>query len=157
MLCAFLRTGIAARSEAMGRAYVAMVEGNESAFYNPASVTWLENREATISYHALSLDRAFGYIAFGMPIRPPADSSGKALNAGLSLSLIHSGVDNIDARNFDGDRLESFSNSEDAVSLSFGIQLKRTLSVGLTGRWIRNRIPDVKRDGGAISETLVGC
>ena len=33
---AFLRNGIGPRSEAMGRAYVAMVEGNESAFYNPA-------------------------------------------------------------------------------------------------------------------------
>ncbi|MGH7600275.1 MAG: hypothetical protein ACREOI_28310, partial [bacterium] len=82
---AFLRMGIAARSEAMGRAYVAVVEGNESAFYNAASVAMLQRRELNLSFRPLTLDRNFAYLAIGLPIHPKADSSGRALNGGLSV------------------------------------------------------------------------
>ena len=153
---AFLRNGISARSEAMGRAYVAMVEGNESAFYNPASAALFSYRELAASYRALTLDRTFAYLSFGLPIRPPADSAGNPLNGGLSLSWIHAGVDNIDARDFDGEKYGTLSNSENAFSLSFALQPHPLLTIGLTGRVVMNRLPGVTRENGTLSSSSFG-
>jgi hypothetical protein len=154
---AFLRTGIAARSEAMGRAYTAVVEGNESAYYNPASVAWFQHREFTASYRALTLDRTFAFIGFGVPIRPGTDAQGKqAMNGGISLAWIHAGVDNIDARDFDGQKLEPLSNSENAVSLSFALQPHPKIGIGLTSRVVFNRLPGVKNNGDAVSASSFG-
>jgi hypothetical protein len=148
--------GVAARSEAMGRAYVAMVEGNESAFYNAASVAMFERRELSLSFRPLTLDRSFTYIGAGLPIHPKADSAGGALNGGLSLSWIHAGVDNIDARDFDGEKYATLSNSEDAFSLSFGLQPHRRAAIGLSVRVVMNRFPGVTQDKGKLSASSTG-
>lgn len=153
---AFLRMGVAARSEAMGRAYVAVVEGNESAFYNAASVVMLQRRELNLSFRPLTLDRNFAYIAIGLPIHPKADSSGRALNGGLSVSWIHAGVDNIDARDFDGEKYASLSNSENAFNLSFALQPHPRAALGLSVRIVMNRLNGVTQDEGNLSSNTTG-
>lgn len=153
---AFLRAGVGARSDAMGRAYAAMVEGNESAFYNPAATAWFNNREFMAAYRAMSLDRTLAFISFGSPVRPKPDSTGKTMNGGLSLSWVHAGIDNIDARDFDGARQDPLSNTEDAVSLSFSLQPHRLASIGITARLVSNHLAGVAQDGGGISASAFG-
>lgn len=153
---AFLRNGLAARSEAMGRAYVAMAEGNEAAFYNPASVAFFPNRELTTSVRVLSLDRTFAYASFGLPIHPKPDSSGNVVNGGLSLSWIHARVDNISARDFDGEEYATLSNSENAFNLSFALQPNKRFAIGLTGKVVLNRLPGVTRENGTLSTSSFG-
>jgi hypothetical protein len=153
---AFLRMGIAARSEAMGRAYVAVVEGNESAFYNAASVAMLQRRELNLSFRPLTLDRNFAYIAIGLPIHPKTDSAGNALNGGLSVSWIHAGVSNIDARDFDGEKYATLSNAENAFSLSFALQPHPRATIGLSVRVVMNRFNGVTQDEGNLSSNTTG-
>jgi len=153
---AFLRMGVAARSEAMGRAYVAVVEGNESAFYNAASVAMLQRRELNLSFRPLTLDRNFAYIAIGLPIHPKSDSTGSALNGGLSVSWIHAGVNNIDARDFDGEKYGTLSNSENAFSLSFALQPHPRATIGLSVRVVMNRLNGVTQDEGNLSSNTTG-
>ncbi len=153
---AFLRQGVGARSEAMGRAYVAMVEGNESAFFNPASVALFQNIELTTSLRTMPLDRSFAYLSFGLPIRPKADSTAKPINGGLSLSWIHAGIDNISARDFDGQEYGTLSNSENAFNLSFGLAPHPRIAIGVTGRVVLNRLNGVTRDEGTLSTSSFG-
>lgn len=153
---AFLRNGLSARSEAMGRAYAAMVEGNEAAFYNPASVAFFPHRELTVSARVMTLDRTFTYLSFGLPIRPAPDSSGHVVNGGLNLSWIHARVDDISARDFDGEEYATLSNSENAFSLSFALQPDPRLAIGLTGRVVLNRLPGVTRENGTLSTSSFG-
>jgi hypothetical protein len=153
---AFLRNGVGPRSEAMGRAYTAMVEGNESAFFNPASVALFQRPELTSALRAMSLDRSFAYLSFGFPIRPKADSTKKVANGGLSLSWIHAGVDNISARDFDGQEYGSLSNSENAFNLSFGLAPDPRLAFGVTGRVVLNRLNGVTRDESTLSTSSFG-
>lgn len=153
---AFLRNGLAARSEAMGRAYVAMAEGNEAAFYNPASVAFFPHRELTTSVRVMTLDRTFAYASFGLPIRPKPDSSGRATNGGLSLSWIHARVDDISARDFDGEEYATLSNSENAFNLSFALQPNKRFAIGLTGKVVLNRLPGVTREKGTLSTSSFG-
>jgi len=153
---AFLRMGIAARSEAMGRAYVAMVGGNESAFFNPASVAMFQQRELNTSFRPLSLDRSFAYIGIGLPIHPKADSSGRALNGGLSLSWIHAGVNNIDARDSDGEKYASLASAENAFNLSFALQPHPRAAIGIGLRVVMNRFTGVTQDNGNLSSNSFG-
>jgi hypothetical protein len=153
---AFLRMGIAPRSEAMGRAYVAMVEGNEAAFFNPASVAMFQWRELNASLRQLTLDRTFAYIGFGLPIHPKADSSGRALNGGLSVSWIHAGVDNIDARDSDGEKYASLSSAENAFNLAFALQPHPRAAFGLGLRVVMNRFAGVTQNNGSLSSNTVG-
>jgi hypothetical protein len=153
---AFLRMGIAARSEALGRAYVAMVEGAESAFFNPASVAMFQRRELNTSFRPLSLDRSFAYIGLGLPIHPKADSSGRALNGGLSVSWVHAGVDNIDARDSDGETYASLSSAENAFNIAFALQPHTRATIGLGLRVVMNRFSGVTQDNGNLSSNSFG-
>lgn len=153
---AFLRNGLAARSEAMGRAYVAMAEGNEAAFYNPASVAFFAHRELTTSVRVMSLDRTFAYASFGLPIHPKPDSAGRVVNGGLSLSWIHARVDDISARDFDGEEYATLSNSENAFNLSFALQPNKRFAIGLTGKVVLNRLPGITREKGTLSTSSFG-
>jgi len=153
---AFLRMGIAARSEAMGRAYVAMVEGNESAFYNPASVAMFQRRELNTSFRPLTLDRTFASIGIGLPIHPKADTAGRALNGGLSLSWIHAGVSNIDARDFDGEKYSSLATAENAFGLSFALQPHPRAAIGIGLRVVVSRFVGVTQDNGNLSSSTFG-
>jgi len=153
---AFLRMGVAARSEAMGRAYVAMVEGNESAFFNPASVAMLQRRELNASFRPLTLDRSFAYLALGMPLRPKADTTGGALNGGLSVSWVHAGVGNIDARDSDGEKYASLSSAENAFGLSFALQPHPRAAIGLGLRVVMNRFAGVTQKRGNLSSSSFG-
>ncbi|MCU0644216.1 MAG: hypothetical protein MUC94_08125 [bacterium] len=156
---AFLRMGLGARANAMGGAFTGVAEGAVAAYYNPAGIPFLEKREIMLSYRFLSLDRNFNYIGFATGVRPKVEEeSGElALNGGLALSWIHAGVDNIDGRDFAGNHYQDFSNSEHAFALSFGIMpIKNMLAIGLTGRVLYNRFPDMGDDNATISDTGLG-
>ncbi|MDZ7292657.1 MAG: hypothetical protein ONB44_06355 [candidate division KSB1 bacterium] len=153
---AFLRMGIAPRSEAMGRAYVAVVEGTESAFYNPASAAMLERRELNTSFRPLTLDRSFAVIGIGLPIHPKADTTGRVLNGGLCFNWIHAGVNNIEARDFDGEKYATLSNSENAFSLSFALQPHQRATIGLSVLVVMNRLTGVTQDNGNLSASTTG-
>jgi hypothetical protein len=156
---AFLRMGLGARANAMGNAYTGVAEGSVAAYYNPAGIPFLETRQVMLSYRFLSLDRKFNYIGFATGIRPKIEegSGEMALNAGLAVSWIHAGVDNIDGRDFAGNHYQDFSNSENAFALSFGVMpIKNKLAVGLTGKVLYNRIPDIGDNNAAISDFSLG-
>ena len=157
---AFLRMGLGARANAMGNAFTAVSEGAVAAYYNPAGIPFLEKREIMLSYRFLSLDRNFNYIGFATGIRPKVEEgSGElALNGGLALSWVHAGVDNIDGRDFAGNHYQNFSNSEHAFALSFGVMpIKDKLAVGITGRVLYNRFPNMGDDDATISDTGLGA
>ncbi|MCI0495985.1 PorV/PorQ family protein [candidate division KSB1 bacterium] len=156
---AFLRMGLGARANAMGGAFTGVAEGAVAAYYNPAGIPFLEKREIMLSYRFLSLDRNFNYIGFATGVRPKVEegSNELALNGGLALSWIHAGVDNIDGRDFAGNHYQNFSNSEHAFALSFGVMpIKNKLAIGLTGRVLYNRFPDMGDENATISDTGLG-
>ncbi len=156
---AFLRMGLGARANAMGNAFTGVAEGTVAAYYNPGGIPFLETRQITLDYRFLSLDRKFNYIGFATGVRPKVDeSSGEmALNAGLAISWIHAGVDNIDGRDFAGNHYQDFSISEHAFALSFGVMpIKNILAIGLTGKVLYNRIPDIGDNNAAISDFGLG-
>jgi hypothetical protein len=154
---AFLRMGVAARSEAMGRAHVAMAQSSEGLFFNPATAAFLSAMEVNASVRKLALDRSFVFVNFATPVRPrPASAGAKPLNAGVAISWIHAGVDNIEARDFDGEKYATLSSAENAFAFSFAVRPHPKFAVGLTARYVYNRFPNVKNDDGALSASSFG-
>ncbi|MDZ7331750.1 MAG: hypothetical protein ONB31_07205 [candidate division KSB1 bacterium] len=156
---AFMRMGLGARANAMGNAFTGVAEGSVAAYYNPAGIPFLESRQLSLEYRLLSLDRKFNYVGFATGIRPKVDAASgeQPLNAGIAISWIHAGVDHIDGRDFEGNHYQDFSNAENAFALSFGIMpIRNKLAIGLTGKVLYNRIPDIGDNNAAISDFGMG-
>lgn len=153
----FLRIGLGARAKAMGNAFTALAGGLEASHYNPAGLPFLEHRAFMASYRALSLDRQFTFIGFGLPIHPKVEGhGGKAFNGGLALTWIRAAVTDIDGRDTSGQHTDNLSNSENAFALTFALNPVEKISVGLSVKILWNRFPDVGVNGQTISASGVG-
>lgn len=116
------RLGFGARGMGMGNAMIAVLHGENSGYYNPASVKHLDGQYASLSYGALSLDRNFNSLFYGQPIDT---------NAGVSVRILNTGVSDIDGRDIDGFHTEMYSTSENQFSLSFALKIRK-ITLGLS-------------------------
>ncbi|MDQ7064126.1 MAG: hypothetical protein Q9P90_07750 [candidate division KSB1 bacterium] len=150
-----LRMGIGSRSEAMGRAYTAFIGDPESAYYNPATIPFLEARIIDISVRALPLDRTFAYFGFATRLRPKSKYAPTHTEdyqyGGLSLSWIHASVNNIEGRDFDGVKFGEYSNQQNALRFSFALRLRKELAIGIGAHIIWNRFPRLGKGGETVS------
>jgi hypothetical protein len=120
---AFSRMGFGARGMAMGNAMSAVVWGPDASYYNPALTAWTESITGDLSVGLLSLDRSLNFVRVAVPVRP---------RAGVSFTIINSGVSNIDGRDADGLPTGNLKTSENQAALSFGIRLSEKVSAGLS-------------------------
>jgi hypothetical protein len=120
-----LRMGFGARGLALGNALTSVIQGELQAFYNPAVTPFQSEPTVVAAYSILSLDRKLNYLSFSKNLKP---------NAGLSLSLINAGVENIDGRNRDGLHTETYSTSENAFIFSFGLKPTPRFAIGVSAK-----------------------
>jgi len=153
---AFLRMGLGARPLALGSAFTAVAEETYAAFYNPGGLPYLLRREASLSVSVLPLDRHIYYVGYAQPIHPKAEGESRIFRGGFAVGWINSGVNAIDARDFDGNPLGALSNSENAFFLSFALQPHERVALGLTGKLLYHRFPSITDQGDAISSTGFG-
>ena len=90
----FLRMGITARSIAMGSGFTAELDQGFTAYHNPAGISFVTNRQASVTNHSLQLDRNF-YVASFETNLPPT--------AGIGFAWIRAGVNQIDGRTEEGE------------------------------------------------------
>ena len=119
---AFLRMGLGARSLAMGNAGVADSENGFAAYYNPAGLSYLNDRHLSTTYYFLSLDRQLHYVGLAFPLKP---------HAGLSVGWLHAGVTDIQGRTYTGVPDEVYDTGEEVIYLSFSNAFHRRIAVGL--------------------------
>lgn len=120
-----MRMGFGARGIAIGNALTAVTDGKLDAYYNPAVLPFVSSPTFNVSYCVLSLDRKLNFLSYSNRIKP---------SAGISLSLINSGVGNIDGRNYDGLHTQDYITSENSFMLSFALNPAPTFSVGITAK-----------------------
>jgi hypothetical protein len=152
---AFLRMGVNARAAALGDAHSALPEGSVAGFYNPGLLPYLAGRSVTLSYSFLPLDRSMHYIGYAQSLHPSPEDAG-ALAAGFSLAWIGAGVDNIDGRDGSGQHTQTFSHSNHAFYLSFALSPHPYVSIGVSGKILWNRFPQLENDGSALSSQSFG-
>ena len=142
MAGSFLRYGLDARSESLGRAVTADTGCAFSIFFNPAAASAFSEKQVLAGMKILSMDRRFAYLSYLHPIK------NKAV---ISAGLLYSGTADIEARDKYGDQFGTYSYNENMFYLNFGIRPKEFLAIGVTTKIIWVRFPEFDTDGETVS------
>ncbi len=135
---AYLRMPADARVAALGNAGTALIKDANMAVGNPAIIPSLEARQFSSSFQFLSLDRSYQTLAFGVPLPP---------KAGMTVTWIHAGVDNITGRNYSNDYTYEYNWSQNAFIIGFGLNITDWLSVGVSGKVLSDQLVNSSSSG----------
>lgn len=142
MAGAFLRYGLDARSESLGRAMTADINSAYSIFFNPATASSVTEKQILTGMKILSMDRSFAYLSYVHPVKN---------NAVISAGILYSGTSYIEARDKDGVQFDTFSHNENMFYLNFGIRPKEFLSIGVTTKLLWARFPEFDISGESVN------
>ena len=154
----FLRMGIGARALGMGDGSVALAEDGYTAYYNPAALVFLKNRWFSATCQLMALDRYQYYIGYSQAFQGKSTGSDKRglMRGGFSVGWLSTGVNHIDARDFDGNAIGELSHNEHCFFFSFALNPDPHLAIGFSGKLLWNRFPGITDEGDAISATGFG-
>ena len=138
---AFLRYGLDARSEALGRSVIADTKSTFSVYFNPATAAYTTEQSIMTGMKILSFDRKFAYLSYLFPVNN---------NAGIGVGILYSGTDEIEGRDKDGNLFNEYSYNENLFYISFGIKPKEFLTFGVNVKLLYARVPEFD----AVEETV---
>lgn len=118
---AFLRMGVGSRALGMGGAFVAVADDATASYWNPAGLSLVRELQISAAYTALSLGREYSFAGIAVPLGAWGTMGANWMNFG---------VKNIDGRDQIGLPTGTFSNNEQALLLTYGVQLLPGLAVG---------------------------
>jgi hypothetical protein len=150
---AFLRIGLGARAQGMGGGTVAGVVDATTAYYNPAGLVYLDGRHLTTALQAMSLDRRLYFAGYAQSF---GGGQSEMPRAGFSVSWLCAGIDDIDARDFNGNPAGQLSSWEHAFYFSFALNPVAPLALGFNAKLLVNRFPDIIEEGGNLSAVGFG-
>ena len=117
------RLGFSARGMAMGNAMSAVTSEGSFAYYNPAQAAFFKQTKQTdLTVGALKFDRVFQSSGVQLQLPP---------TAGMSFSLLRSGVKDIDGRTVSGYPTGLFDINEYQLASNFGIRLSDSFNAGI--------------------------
>jgi hypothetical protein len=126
----FLKIGVSPRAEAMGGAWVAIASDATAAWYNPAGMGLLANRQSSMGYVAWPADIQYVSAAVGLP--------GGFFGGtwGLTLGNLSTVIDETTEYEPYGTGRE-FLYSDTVVGLTFAKFLTDKLVLGISGKYVR--------------------
>ncbi|MDA3839169.1 MAG: hypothetical protein PF574_09345 [Candidatus Delongbacteria bacterium] len=139
---AFLRYGLDARSEALGRSVVADTKSTFSTYFNPATAAYTTETSIMTGMKILAFDRNFAYLSYLMPVNN---------NAGIGVGILYSGTDEIEGRDTDGNFYKELSYNENLFYVSFGLRPKDFLTFGVNVKVLYARFPDFNAEEETVS------
>ena len=129
----FLLIGHGARAASLGGAFTAVSEGASAGYWNPAGLTSLDGGEVTLGHFSWLQDISVEQAAIGFPLRD-------GLVAGVSLTYVNYGaIDGYDANGLATGQLTAY---DYAAGVSLGFNLLESLSLGVTSKYISQRLDD---------------
>jgi len=131
----FMEIGMGAKGAAMGEAYTTGASGAEAVFWNPAGLVDGGNNQLFVSQTQWPADMAFGGAALSMTF----GNLGTFAISSVYLMTDDMEITSLDAPNGTGD---FFSLSNYTLGLSYARYLTDRVSVGLTGKLVREEYLD---------------
>ena len=125
------RYGTNAREVALGNALISSYNNGFNALVNPALLSKIENNEYGFSYFSLSLDRSVQVLSLSNTLPP---------NAGMSLSYVRTGTDDIILKDNNNNNNGTYNHSESYGAISFGTKFDR-FSLGISIKALFNNMP----------------
>ncbi len=130
----FLLIGAGARPAGMGGAFTAVSQGAEASYWNPAGLTSVEQSEVLLSHFAWFQDMTLEYGAFAHRI---------SHDATLAASVTYFNYGTIQGYDMDGNLTSEISAYDLAAALSLGYRVNADISVGLTTKYITQKLDDI--------------
>ncbi|MBN1756644.1 PorV/PorQ family protein [bacterium] len=131
----FLRLGLGARASALGQSFTAKAEDGYAFYYNPGALINTRNRVVSSGYQILALNRKIFNASAAINIRN---------DASLGLAWIHSGDDNLEGYNIDGEPTGHLDNSNNAIYLTFAKNVKGDMGgIGLNFKYVQGKLLEV--------------
>jgi hypothetical protein len=130
----FLLIGQGARAAGMGGAYTAVSEDALAAYWNPSGLTSLESGEISLGHFAWFQDITVEQASFGFPVTDMAA-------AAVSISYVNYGV--IEGFDDAGNSTGDLTAYDWVGGLSLAYSVSDELSVGVTGKYVNQRLVDV--------------
>ncbi len=125
---AFSRMGFGARGIGMGNAMSAVTSGEVNSYYNPALSSFQKGNSFHTSYSFLSLDRNLNFVNFTRNFG--SIEEGRAV-PGVTIGVINAGVDDIDARDSQGNQFDALSTSENQFFLGLSNRFSEKFAIGV--------------------------
>lgn len=135
---AYLRMPSDARAAAMGNSATVFSNDVNANIANPANITSIETRQFASSFQFLSLDRSYQSLSFGVDLPP---------TAGMSISWVHAGVDNIVGRTYANEPSTTYTWSQDAFIIGFGMGMTDWLSLGVSAKVLSDKLASSSSSG----------
>lgn len=134
----FLTIGVGGRAVALGEAYSAMADDASALYWNPAALTRVEKRSATLMHASYFADSSLEYGSYGQKL-------GDWGAFGVSFQYLSAGkISGTDETSLESG--ETFSPSDMAVSAGYAYRFRdgalSGLAVGGAGKFIRSTIVD---------------
>ncbi len=139
----FLEIGVGARATALGNAYTAVADGAESMYWNPSSIDWFSQNDASFNYSNWFAGEEFIYAA-GVLHLGDVGSFGASVT---SLSTPYMLVTSVDYPDGIG---QQFNAADVALGVSYARKLTDRFSFGATFKYIDRRIWDMSADAMAV-------
>ncbi len=149
---ASLRMGLGARAMAMGGGSAALVDDGYAGYYNPAGIPFLSYHRFTATLNSMALDRHLFYVGYSQSM----GGRNGLMKAGFSAGWLCTGVDQIDARDFNGNSMGTLSNWENCFFFSFALNPAPLFSLGFSGKLLYNRFPGITEKKESVSAVGLG-
>ncbi len=134
----FLKIGIGARQTGMGEASVAVVRDVNSVFWNPAGLVGVTSSEASFSYNRWLAD--LNYMAGAAGFRWGNIGVVGVSFAQLSYGDIPEALAVSESGSSDTRTGDTFTGNDMSVGLSFAHQFTNNLSIGVTAKYLREKL-----------------
>lgn len=129
----FLKLGVSARGTALGDAYVAVTNDVSAMVWNPAGIQQIGQRALGVSQTQLYADITLNFIGAALPI----DNSN---TIGLSVVNLNSGDIEVTTIAEPQGTGETYNTSDLAIGLSYGRRLTDRFILGITVKYIEERL-----------------
>jgi hypothetical protein len=142
-----------ARANAMGEAYVALADDGTAAWWNPAGLGFLTQKDASVTHAQLVPDLADDvfqeFLVFALPVESWGTFAG---------SLIYLTYGTSEARSETGEFLGEFSSYEFAPVLSYGTAIADQIGIGVNFKYVRVQLaPDLPNVPGSGKGSTVAA
>jgi hypothetical protein len=128
---AFLNYGPAPRSLGMGKAFTAIADDAEAAYFNPAGLFQLNAQEVLLAHSQLYGGMRMEYVGYALPTRELGT---------VSLTILNFGAENVDSRTPGNNRYDGYLFSENAYSFGYAYNPTHFLGFGANLKLIAKNI-----------------
>lgn len=137
----FLLIGVGAGAAGMGGAYTAVSGGSSAAYWNPAALITSERAEVSFSHIAWYQDISLEHGAVAFPVS-------EKLSLGAAITFLDYGT--IDGYDANGLSIGEISSYDMAGGVSAGYRLNDELSLGLTTKYVSQKLADITASAFAV-------